>query len=383
MSKMNDPLELVADLRPAMLDHLADEGYARHRHADLARAAAEGRWHLSPAQRRRRFPAAPGRRRRFVLTGGVAVTAAAAVAVAAAVLGGGPSVSRPQTSSSRAVLRAPLSARRFLLASAVVAAHAPATAGSYWYVRERDFEPSGSATKTRKMFFGATYAATQESWTGPTRSRTIVDENVRFSFASAAGKAKWQAAGKPPLAAAGGLGSTRPETSNYDFGYGSRLGVGGAHLTLAEFRRLPVTAAGLGKALRRMWNRIPDKDKAGVVGLPHSDFYGYLFEWATSVLGGPATPATRAAMYHLLAQQPGIAIVTSVTDPLGRTGVAVADGEGYGGRDYLLIDPQTAQLLAYTAYPVHPNSTISATWGGTEVYEAMGWTNQIGIPAQP
>jgi len=140
-----------------------------------------------------------------------------------------------------------------------------------------------------------------------------------------------------------------------------------------------VTAAALGKTLRQMWNGIPNNDKAAVLGLPHPDFYGYLFEWATVVLTGPATPGTRAAMYQLLAQQPGITIVRSVTDPLGRTGVAVADGAG----DYMVIDPQTAQLLAYTTYPVHANSTISTTAGGTEAYEAMGWTSHLGVPPRP
>jgi hypothetical protein len=315
------------------------------------------------------------------MTGGVAVTAAAAVAAAAVVLAGAPPASRPQTPPPGAVPGAHQSARSFLLASAVKAASAPATTGAFWYVKERDFEPTTGVTKTRKLFLpGITYAETQETWTGQTRTRTIVDEDLRFSFASAADKAKWEAAGKPPLPAAGSqLGSTQPETSNYNFGYGQNLGVG-VHLTLAGFRRLPTTAAALGATLHRMWNSIPGQDKAGVLGLPHPDFYGYLFAWATSVLGGPATPGTRAAMYQLLAQQPGITIVRSVTDPLGRTGVAVADAEGYGGRDYMVIDPQTAQLLAYTTYPVHPNSTIPTTGGGTEANVATGWTNQIGVP---
>jgi hypothetical protein len=328
------------------------------------------------------------------MTGGVAVTAAAAAA--AVVLAGAPPASRPQTPPPGAVPGAHQSARSFLLASAVKAASAPAATGAYWYVRERDFEPTGSSTKTgrelrrlksgsvtktpaMKLWFGAIYAETQETWTGQTRSRTIVDEDLRFSFASAADKAKWEAAGKPPLASAAGFGNSGPLTSNYAFGYGKNLGVG-VHLTLAGFRRLPTTAAALGTTLHRMWNSIPGQDKAGVLGLPHPDFYGYLFAWATSVLGGPATPGTRAAMYQLLAQQPGITIVRSVTDPLGRTGVAVADAEGYGGRDYMVIDPQTAQLLAYTTYPVHPNSTIPTTGGGTEANVATGWTNQIGVP---
>jgi hypothetical protein len=371
MNTMDDPLKLVTDLAPAMLDKLADDGWARHRHGDLARAAAECPGHLSSSRGRRQFPAGRDWPRRRLLTGGIAVTAAAAVAVAAVVLGGAPSASRPRHSSPGAVLGVPQSARSFLLASAVKAASAPAAPGAYWYTRTRVVEATVAKTSTRKYFLpGITYAATEESWSGQTRSRTIVNENLSFSFASAAVKAKWRALGEPPLATASGT-STQPATSNYNmtFRYGP-----GYKLTMARIERLPTTAAGLDMTLRRMWNSIPDK--AGTVGGPHPTFGQYLVLWADTLLTGPAMPGTRAAMYRLLAQQPGIRIIQPVTDPLGRAGVAVADGEGY----YLIIDPQTAQELASTSHPVHANSTIAMT-SGVSVVEATGWTSQIGVAA--
>ena len=55
--------------------------------------------------------------------------------------------------------------------------------GTYWYVSERDFEPSIAVShggKTKFRLFGATYAETEESWTGQNRARTIVDENLVF-----------------------------------------------------------------------------------------------------------------------------------------------------------------------------------------------------------
>jgi hypothetical protein len=40
---MTDPLQIVADLKPAQLDHIAEDAYARRRASDLARAlGAEG-----------------------------------------------------------------------------------------------------------------------------------------------------------------------------------------------------------------------------------------------------------------------------------------------------------------------------------------------------
>lgn len=74
-----DKLDIVvASLQPAMLDRLAEDGYARNRHDDLAMIAAE-RYRAPSA----RVSHASTRRGRWpVLAGGaVAVGAAAAVAV--------------------------------------------------------------------------------------------------------------------------------------------------------------------------------------------------------------------------------------------------------------------------------------------------------------
>ncbi len=372
MTRIDDPMKLVADLKPAMLDRLAEEGYARRRQADLARAVAE-----SPASRStaRKYQIARGQgaRRLSLLAGGSAVTAAA---VAAAVV-----LTAAPAHSGRPVLppAATQSAQAVLLASAVVASRAPVTAGPYWYVRERDFQPAAShGTKAlgsapapsagSKRTFGATVASTEESWTGPAQSRTIVNEDVTITFASAAAKARWKAAGEPKLAMAGAV------TSNYHMKF--RWGSGRSQLTWSGVQKLPVTAAALGKVLHRMWNAEPDKSAA--VGFPHPDFSQYLVQWAVILLTGPATPGTRAATYRLLAGQPGVRIISDVTDPLGRSGIAVADGGG----DYLVIDPHTAQVLAYTTNPVHSDATM-ATASGVTVYEATGWAKQLGALAQP
>jgi hypothetical protein len=64
-------------------------------------------------------------------------------------------------------------------------------------------------------------------------------------------------------------------------------------------------------------------------------------------------------------------------------GVAIAHSQGHGARDYMIIDPRTAQELAYTTQPVRANSTISTAAGGVETYEAMGWTNELGARPTP
>lgn len=370
MTRIDDPMKLVADLKPAMLDQLAEEGYSRRRHEDLTRAFAEAPASVSPARRHQTSPG-QGARRLSLLAGGSAVTAAAVVA--AVVLTAAPTHNGPTGSAS---VKAP-SARAVLLASAVVASRARVTAGIYWYVRERDFEPAAShGTKApgsapaagSKRTFGATVASTEESWIGPARGRTIVNENVRITFASAADKARWKAAGEPRLAASGRV------TSNYHMKF--RWGSGASQLTWVGVQKLPVTAAALTKVLHRMWNAEPDK--AAAVGFPHPVFSQYLVQWAVILLTGPASPGTRAAVYRLLAEQPGVTILSGVIDPLGRRGVAVADGGG----DYLVINPHTAQVLAYTSNRLHRGATMAGT-SGVAVYEATGWAKQLGGPAQP
>jgi hypothetical protein len=365
MSNIADPLQVVADLEPAMLSQLADDSYARRRTYDLTRAIAGKGVRAQPGHGRRRGSRAAGSRSRLALpVAGAAIAVAVAVAavLVAARPAGGPAPSPA----------AALSARGFLLTSAEAASRAPATAGTYWYIRERDFEPTATGSKGLGAAFGASYAETQETWAGPSRVRTIVDEKLSFSFASAADKARWQAAGSPKLASAAGFGYTAPVTSNYRMS--THWGVGKYQLTMRAMQRLPITAPALGRLLHKMWNGQPGK--AAALGLPHPTFGQYLVGWADMLLTGPARPGTRAAIYQLLAGQHGITIVDKVTDPLGRAGNAIGDGAG----DYLLIDPATAQLLAYTTIPVHPHTQIAST-GSIEVYEVIGWTSQFGVPA--
>ena len=92
------------------------------------------------------------------------------------------------------------------------------------------------------------------------------------------------------------------------------------------------------------------------------------------MLTAPSRPGTGAAIYQLLAKEPGLRIVPGVTDPLGRVGVAIGDGGG----DSLIIQPSTAKLLAYTSNPVRAKSAIPAA-GGVEVYELSGWASQLGV----
>jgi hypothetical protein len=370
---MNKLDKIVAGLEPAMLNRLAEDGYARNRHDDLAKMAAEGH----PARNARVHRVHTREGRWPVLAGGVvAVGAAAAVAVMVTLPTGKAASPAEKAAALPNSSAAAPNARAVLLASATMAARSAAATGTYWYAKERDFEPaggrSGGPTKesVKALFFGATYAATEETWTGQNHVRTIVNEDLVVTFASAADKARWVAAGKPPLSTAAGFGVTRTVTSDYSMTV--HWGVGSYQLSLAGIQRLPSTAKLLGKTLGRMW--VHEPDKAGAVGFPDPSFGQYLVQWADVLLTAPSRPGTRAAIYQLLAEEPGLSIVPGVTDPLGRVGVAIGDGGG----DYLIIQPSTAKLLAYTSNPVRAKSAIPAA-GGVEVYELSGWASQLGV----
>jgi hypothetical protein len=369
-----DEMKLVADLEPAMINRLAEDGYARRRNGDVARALAEG---PGRAGRHRWSPAARGRWRGTVLTGAVAVTAAAAVAVAVVVTQAPASRARPSSASAR------------VAPSSAPAPSVRAGSGTYWYSKERDFGPTtaGSAksgkaplVKTKAMpatapadktDFGARLAYSEEIWMGQASARTITNENAAISFTSPAGEAAWKAAGKPPLFTAYGF-SDQPVTSNYHMSF--HWGVGSASFSWADLQRLK-TGSELGPALRRMWDREPDK--AGQFG--STSYSQYIFQWAGQLLTSSARPAIKAAMYQLLAAQPGLAAVGTVTDPDGRSGLAVSDGAG----DFLIISPATAQAMAYGTGTLRQGEAITAgSVPGIAVYEAMGWTTQLGVPAR-
>jgi hypothetical protein len=380
MNLTEDPLRVTADLRPAGHDRLADEAYARNRAVDLARALGE-----SGATTRhgglRVLTGSP--RGRVLASTGVGVVAAA---VAAALIITVPSHGHPALSTSAGgtgtVVHGASGSRAILLTAARTAAARPATTGTYWYVKERDFEPTtfrkpgmrlkGEPTP-KDPGFDASYAATEETWTGASKTRTIVNENLAFNFASAAGKSKWKAAGEPPLVnPTGKSGLTAPVTSNYAFG-GYSYNAGTIQVSLATARKLPTTPGKLNGLLLGQWKSMSPAQQQAAVGLVKPTYAEYILQVAGALLTGPVTPGTKAAVFGLLAKQPGLSLAKGVTDPLGRVGIAI----GNDSVGYLVIDPITADVLDLTSAPVRARATIPATRFGTEAYLSLNWTNQL------
>jgi hypothetical protein len=382
MSLTEDPLRVIADLRPAGHDRLADEAYARNRAVDLARALGEsgattrhGGLRVLTGGRRGRVLASTG-------AGLVAAAVAAALIITVPSSHGRPAPATP-AGGAGTVVHGAGGSQAILLTAARNAAARPAATGTYWYVKERDFEPTTVRKPGKRLKFepapkdpgfGASYAATEESWTGASRTRTIVNENLAFNFASAAGKAKWKAAGEPPLVnPTGKSGHTATVTSNYAFG-GYSTNAGTIQVSLATARKLPTTPGKLNGLLLAQWKSMSPAQQQAEVGLAKPTYAEYILQVAGALLTGPVTPGTKAAVFGLLAKQPGLSVAKEVTDPLGRVGIAI----GNDSVGYLVIDPITADVLDLTSAPVRARATIPATRFGTEAYLSLNWTN--GLP---
>lgn len=368
-----DPLRVVTDLHPADHSRLANEAYARNRAVDLARALGEP----GSAAPHGGLRVLTGARRGRVLASTVVSLVAASVVAAVVIAVPSHTHSTLGASGGATVVNGASGSQEVLLAAARTAATGPAATGTYWYVKERDFEPTASRKPTKPILkdlgFGASYAATEESWTGARQTRTIVNENLTFNFASKAGEAKWKAAGEPPLAnPSGKSGLTGPVTSNYGFG-GYSYNIGAIKVSLATAQKLPTTVGKLNALLHGQWKSMSPAQRQASVGLNQPTYGEYVFQVADALLTGPVTPGTEAAVYGLLANQPGLTAPEKVTDPLGRVGTAI----GNSNVGYLVIDPATADVLDLTSDPVRPGATIPATQFGTESYLALNWTNQL------
>jgi hypothetical protein len=139
---------------------------------------------------------------------------------------------------------------------------------------------------------------------------------------------------------------------------------------MAELAMLPTTKAGLEKELKSRYRADVNDPK-----YPLQDSYlQYVWSTAQDLLAGPVTPGTRAALYRVLADQPGLTMVGKVMDPFGRSGIAIGwtvKGNSEGESFQLIVDPDTGRLLAYQAFGDGPKPLLTMT------YKSMGWTNSL------
>jgi hypothetical protein len=376
MNRRNDPLQVVADLRPVTLDHLIEHGYARHRDADLARAAADRAAHRTPA-RRRRSRAGHGRPRWYLVTGAVA----AAAAVAAVLLTGTPPASRhlappaPRAHGAAPPRAAPArftTARQVLLTAAAHVTSAPAT-GRYWRVQEISGLNLPGGTKAHP--YDMTLATSYDQWNPRAAGQKEYEIGQRLGTrpATPADTAAWRAAGSPTtwhsgqdasllgaiiqrgtypwnLALSATTAASAPGASwvisDGTVGYveGDEAG-----LTAAQFRQMPTTPAGVRAVLRH------DAELTFCAQHPSAGCWTVdqlVWDEALFLLEDPVSAPVRSAVFKVMASLPGVRLLGPMTDPLGRRGYGLAAGpQDPGWLNYhpvsaVVIDPGTGALLA-------------------------------------
>ncbi|GAA1591756.1 hypothetical protein GCM10009678_87520 [Actinomadura kijaniata] len=364
---MNDTTDKIfRDLRPAALDELAEDAHARRRDTDLAHA----------------LRAVPARRSRRPVLALAAVTAAAAATGVLVVTDGdgpapapGPGTPAPATAQD---------ARTVLLASAHTAERTPVKPGRYWYTRlrtqhvqnermDRKGLKPGQRSRIIKLPYTYITANTQESWlsrTGRDRTRSITAVNAKTSFPTAGDEAAWRKAGAPRL-----MDRTERERSVNDYDEPITHTIGNENVPTDRLLKLPIEPAALARELRRRYDAdVRDANDGKGPEKSVDPYPSYVWGAAQDLLSGPITPGTKAALYRVLADLPEVRGEGRATDQLGRTGVAVTmRGPVAGLRLRLIIDPRTANLLAYES----GTSPVAGKPALSMAYESMGWVDAL------
>jgi RNA polymerase sigma-70 factor (ECF subfamily) len=289
-----------SELIKKVFDEAGDDGDAIER----ARARLLDAIRVEEARQKRR-------RRRLVLPAAAAVTVAAIAAVVVAVIG-------PIGGSTAAATEL----RR--LARIASSTEAPDVGpGEYFLTVSDELRPESFTDVVSGSAYTVISRLHLRTWIASDGSSFRVTEVISSRFASEADRRAWEEAGRPEVPEAG---DRREETSRPGQAF------------WVDLSRLPRESAELLAALR----------SGEIVPRPPGDEQVFLL--IGELLGqGDAPPELRAALLEAAAGLEDVEKVGQVTDPLGRTGQALAV-DGASLRTQLVFDPATADLLSIELY---------------------------------
>ncbi|MBB6345426.1 CU044_5270 family protein [Nonomuraea muscovyensis] len=196
--------------------------------------------------------------------------------------------------------------------------------------------------------------------------RTVRTERTDLSAEplTAADRRAWQAAGSPPLCVAEDpcrFGKARVETLPAD----------GLAYPVGPAARLPADPEALRAHLLKVYPQ----------GAPESR-ESFLWNLATYLLKDTEiTPATRAAVYRMLAAFPGVTVADGVTDVEGRVGVALVQPPRENHmQELILLDRESGELLGFQEVLLKPSPNHADIRPGTpyrwELIRSLGWTDE-------
>lgn len=380
--KNRKALEALARARPDALDPTRLDPSARQRQ-DLTE--------LMSAHRSER-PARSTRRR--VLVPAVGLAAAAAVAVGAVAVGVG---------QNRGTQTAANPDGHLMLLTMAESVQNQATSGNYWQYQTQTqnlslIRPSDTSTLPYVVAETA-----QNDWSIGVKpgeqSLMVSNLNDRRGPWTAEDTHRWMMAGSPVTVLADDgvgtrsldslvvkIGGGQPVVNRTNYG-GKIAAVGPDNVNYDYLHSLPSDQARLAQMFADLYGKVR--------GTGPNDQANWMFNQVSGLITLPVSSGVRAAAYRVLADLPGIRSLGTVTDPLGRTGVAVAlpplmIGDLGQEQQQLVVDPATNTILSQQTVLVAP-SALAARAGlkaGTTInYTAtthIGWTDQqVALPTTP
>lgn len=247
---------------------------------------------------------------RWAFAVGVVAAAGLVVAVVTALLPAG-ETGAPSPAAAAVLLRA---AR----AAAKQPATAPPAPGQFVYSKSEGVLGNTTAPVGGQPF-NTVQQYTRQQWIGPDGSGRILQIAKTPQLATSVDRAAWIADGKPNLV---------DSTGNIN----GKWGPGG--LYYLDLSNVPTDPAALKQLIeqRKLESGPPgDAETFTIIGDLLRDSY--------------APPAVRSALYTIAAQLPGVTLIGTTHDQLGRSGTAVGYRSNGDTRE-LILDPHTSALLA-------------------------------------
>lgn len=297
-----------------------------------------------------------------------AAAGAAAVALVLAVPGAvqRPSHGRLPRPGAHAGTAQPATARQVLLTAAAHVTSTPAT-GRYWRVRVITGLTFPGGTKAHPYDISLDISYDQWNPRSAGQKYWLISQELGTVPATPADASAWRAAGSPTTWRSGQFGGmtmgapwTRPlyastaasaPSATWTVSDGTVGYVEGdlAGLKAAQFRQMPTSQRGVAAVLRHYYAA------TGCPRHPASCSPEDQFTWtdALALLQDPVSARVRSATLKVMASLPGVRLLGPVTDPLGRSGYALAtdslvpgDTAYYHPVHAMVIDPRTGSLLA-------------------------------------
>jgi hypothetical protein len=310
------------------------------------------------------------RRRQSVLA--VASVAALAVAITATVT----NVGQKPTFAAAAVLD------RAAQAAVKHPALAPLRAGQYYYEKNVILQncgfsvPSSAGTETPVVYLSSVVAETWTEANGSGREQTTPQGPGRFL--SAQEQSLWAASGQsnpcllpsdtrtipPSTAAEPGVTSLPTDPT----ALGALLAAGRVNDVGQVYPSSPTG-----------WCPSQNGDAAQVFAPGQICNVAAQFDIVNNLLGYPGAPLLLGpVLYHVLAQLPGVEVIGSQSDAIGRTGTAIEDPSS---GDVVVLDPSTGLLLETETLATSANSIPGVALGtvlDSTTYAAIGVANAMG-----